>query len=257
MNALSVKGLNYSYSKKEKLFENLSFELSEGKILCVLGPNGSGKTTLIKQILFPDGKNADKVELFGKKSSTLSTADKSKLIGYVPQKIIPVNISVIQAVVMGRLPYKNILKSKPSAVDYDEAHEALKQMGIDHVADKQLGEISGGEAQKVFIAQSIVKKADIYFFDEPMSALDPEYQSGFLSMIKWLSESGKTVVFSTHNPNHLFSLPDAEVALVDRFHKLHRYEKVSQEMFGKIESIYNNRIIVKKDADGELCAVFI
>lgn len=256
MKALSVNGLTYSYNKKEKLFENISFELEHGKILCVLGPNGSGKTTLIRQILFPERQNFEKIKLFGKPVSQYNVCDKSKTIGYVPQKIVPANISVIQTVVMGCMPYKKILKSRPSTEDYHKALNVMKQMGIEHLAEKQLSDISGGEVQKVYIAQSMVKNAELYIFDEPMAALDPEYQAEFLSLIKWLSDRGKTVIFSTHNPSHLFSVPEAEIALLDRFHSIHRYEKLSPEIFGDIESVYNNRITVKHDANGEVFAVF-
>jgi len=256
MKALSVKELSYSYNKKEPLFENLSFDLDAGKLLCILGPNGSGKTTLIRQVLFPEKENSQRIELFGKKCSELSVSEKSKLVGYVPQKIISSNISVLQTVVMGRMAYKNVIRSKPVDEDYAEAYKALRQMGIEHLSERQLGSISGGEVQRVFIAQSIVKNAKLYVFDEPMAALDPEYQSGFLKLIKWLSENGKTVIFSTHNPNHLFSLPEAEAALIDSSHKLHRFGCVSPGLFGETERIYNHSMSIKKDENGEVFAVF-
>ncbi|MBE7064231.1 MAG: ABC transporter ATP-binding protein [Ruminococcaceae bacterium] len=256
MKALSVDKLSFSYNKKESLLDNISFELEEGRILCILGPNGSGKTTLIHEILYPGKKNASKIELFGEKVCDIPYSDVSKSIGYVPQQIVPVNVSVIQTVVMGRTPYKKKLFSKFSPDDYIVAYDALEQMGIKHLAEKTLECLSGGEVQRVFIAQSIVKNAKLYVFDEPMAALDPEYQTEFLRLIKWLSENGKTVIFTTHNPNHLFALQDAEAALIDTNHKLHRFAAVSDELLTKTEEIYNYSMTVKFDENGRAFAVF-
>lgn len=256
MKALSVDKLCFSYNKKEPLLDNISFDLEEGRILCILGPNGSGKTTLIHEILYSGKKNASKIELFGKKICDISHGDVSKLVGFVPQQIVPVNISVIQTVIMGRNPYKKNVFSKFSQEDYNIAYSALEQMGIKHLSEKTLESLSGGEVQRVFIAQSIVKNAKLYVFDEPMAALDPEYQTEFLRLIKWLSENGKTVIFTTHNPNHMFALPEAESALIDSYHKIHRFSSVSDELFIKTEEIYNYSMSVKVNESGMAFAVF-
>lgn len=257
MKALSVDKLSFSYNKKELLLDNISLDLEAGRILCILGPNGSGKTTLIHEILYPEKANAEKIELFGEKVCNIPHRDVAKIVGYVPQQIIPVNVSVIQTVVMGRTPYKKKFFSKFSNEDYEQAYSALDQMGIKHLAEKTLESLSGGEVQRVFIAQSIVKNAKLYIFDEPMAALDPEYQSEFLKLIKWLSENRKTVIFTTHNPNHLFALPETEAALIDKNHKLHRFSAVTDALLAKTEEIYNHSMSVKFDANGKAFAVFV
>lgn len=256
MKALSVDKLNFSYNKRESLLNDISFDLEDGRILCILGPNGSGKTTLIHELLYPGKENSSKIKLFGYQVCNISHKDFSKSVGYVPQQIVPVNISVIQTVVMGRTPYKKKLFSRFSEEDYSIAYNALEQMGIKHLAEKTLESLSGGEVQRVFIAQSIVKNAKLYVFDEPMAALDPEYQSEFLKLIKWLSENGKTVIFTTHNPNHLFALQDVEAALIDTNHKLHRFAAVSDELITKTEEIYNHSMSVKFDETGKSFAIF-
>ncbi len=245
MNALEIKNLSFSYRAGHRLLENIYMSAEDGEILCLLGPNGSGKTTLISQILFPDKSNASKIALFGKKMSELTLKERARLVGYVPQKIPPLHISVFQTVLMGRYPYSKTVSLRPTDDDIEITDSAIEKMGLTHLRDRQLNILSGGEIQRVFIAQSIAKKARIYFFDEPMSALDPEYQASFLSLLDAISREGATVVFSTHNPGHLFSLQNARAAILDKEHRLTELNINNENDLRKIESVYENSMKIK------------
>ena len=245
MNVLEISNFSFSYFLEQPLLTDISMSLEEGEIYCLLGPNGSGKTTLISQILFPSESNKQNIKLSGKRICDISLVEQAKLVGYVPQKIVPLHISVIQTVIMGRYPYQKNIFLKPKDEDYQTAYKAIEQMGLTNLADRQLSTLSGGEVQRVFIAQSLAKNAKLYFFDEPMSALDPQYQSDFLSLINWLASQGKSVFFTTHNPNHLFSLKNARAGILDKSHQFTQLNKVAHEGTEKIQEVFGDSLSIE------------
>ena len=258
MSLLEIRNLSFSYRKDKPLLKDVSLNLEKGDIFCLIGPNGSGKTTFMSQILFPTKGNQNHILIDGMKASKMSLINRAKCFGYIPQKIPFPHLSVIQAVVMGRYPFKKGISLKADKTDLDESFNALEIMGLSSLADRQLNTLSGGEIQRVFIAQSIVKQAKIYFFDEPMSALDPEYQADFLKTITWLSKQGATIVFSTHNPNHLFSLnAKKRVGIIDRYHQFKEIDMNTTEGIRNIESAYNDTVsIVFSQSQKQYVALF-
>ena len=245
MSVLEIDNLSFSYRKDEPLLQNVSVSFQKGDIFCLLGPNGSGKTTLISQILFPSKENRDRIKVNRTSVSQMSLSERAKRFGYVPQKIPFPHISVIQTVIMGRYPHKRNPFLKVDAKDQRLAEEALKQLGLTHHANRQLYTLSGGEVQRVFIAQSIAKQAEIYFFDEPMSALDPEYQAIFLDLISWLSERNATIIFTTHNPNHVFSLnKKTRVGILGKNHVFQEVAIDTQHGIEAIEKAYNGAVSI-------------
>lgn len=245
MNVLEIDRMSFSYRADRPLLDNISLCLQDGDIFCLLGPNGSGKTTFISQVLFPNKMNRERIKAAGTAVSQMTLPERAKLFGYVPQKIPFPHISVMQTVLMGRYPHSEKIMFGPSAADREIAHDALEQLGIERYAERQLNTLSGGEIQRVFIAQSIAKQAKIYFFDEPMSALDPEYQSFFLKMLLWLSQRGAAIVFTTHDPNHLFSLKaKTRVGIIGSDHRFKEVDIEMEDGLREIEDAYNGAISI-------------
>ena len=257
-NILEVKDLSFSYYKQQSLLKKISFSLTDGEIFGLLGPNGSGKTTLIRQILFPTKENMKKIIFAGKRIDSLDLKTRAKMIGYIPQKLSTPSISVLQTVIMGTFPHSKSLFLKPTDQDRETALEALDQVGMKEFADRKLDSLSGGEIQRVFIAQSIAKDAKLCFFDEPMAALDPEYQRDFLKMILWLSEKGTTIVFTTHNPNHIFSMNRLiRVGVIDKFHVFKEVNMEDEDGISDIESAFGGAISIKRNQfDGNHATFF-
>lgn len=258
MKVLNVENLSFSYRWDKPLLENISFSLNGGDIFCLLGPNGSGKTTLMSQILFPLKENREKICLFGKPLSQMKRNEQAKLLGYVPQKIPYPHISVLQTVIMGRYPHQDKLFFKPSEADFQIAQDVLAQLGLGEYANRQLNTLSGGEIQRVFIAQSLAKQAKIYFFDEPMSALDPEYQSDFLKMLRWLADTGAAVFFTTHNPNHAFSLSgNVRICVLDKSHHFWEIDTSNQASICEIGEVFNGALAIERnELSGNYSATF-
>ena len=185
MNKLvDVKNISFSYDKDSPaVFENISFSIEKGDVLCVLGPNGTGKTTLIKCINGLHKVNEGEVYLNGSSIQTLSFKDISRMVGYIPQGHVPsFPFNVFDVVLMGRSPYLSITSS-PKERDREIAMNALETLGIEDLKDKPYTNLSGGERQLVFLARVLAQEPDLLILDEPTNHLDFGNQIKLLEII--------------------------------------------------------------------------
>ena len=198
MSGVKVKELTFGYGDKVVL-DHLSFEVSKGEILAILGPNGSGKTTLLKclnMLLKPQGSFF--IESFD--ISKLNKKDIAKFVGYVPQMHSPVfPYKVIDVVVSGRTPHLGF--STPTKQDYDNAYNILNKLGLTHLADKPYTQLSGGQLRLVLIARALIQKPKVLLLDEPTSHLDLKNKVLVLKILKEITSEGITVIMSEHDPS--------------------------------------------------------
>ncbi|KGK97729.1 iron ABC transporter ATP-binding protein [Methanococcoides methylutens] len=201
---LRVNNASYSYDGKKNVFENISFSLNKGETLCILGPNGIGKSTLIKclgNVLNLSNGNA---YIDGRDVSSMSRTEIAKKIGYVPQadqSVFP--FSILDFVMLGRAPHLPFFSS-PGEKDLKIAENAIVKVGISHLMDSSVTEISGGEKQLALIARALAQEPEILLLDEPTSHLDFGNQVRVLNLIDKLSSQGTSVIMSTHFPDHAF-----------------------------------------------------
>ena len=209
---LDVKNISFSY-ENELIFENISFSIEKGDVLCILGPNGTGKTTLIKCLTNIHEIDSGEIFIKGKNIKKLSFKQISKHVGYIPQSHIPTfPFSVFDVVLMGRAPYLN-LGENPNDEDKKIALNALKILGLEDLKDKEYTNLSGGERQLVFLARVLCQQPDILILDEPTSHLDFGNQIKLLEIIDNLAESGLSIIMSSHFPDHAF-LSSTKVAIM-------------------------------------------
>ncbi|MSV26722.1 MAG: zinc ABC transporter ATP-binding protein [Nitrosarchaeum sp.] len=215
MIALEVKDISISYNNHLAV-DKISFDVQEGDLLGIVGPNGAGKTTLFRAILGLEQYSAGKIKLFGFEGPKYHTL--LSLIGYVPQRVefepnFPATVSDI--VSMGIISDKTIAKGakliqqcgccwnrvyKNIGNNSDKIIEALRTVGLEHLKNRRIGELSGGELQRVFIAKSLVKDPILLILDEPVTSVDVESQTKFYNVIKKINEENKiTVVWSSHD----------------------------------------------------------
>ena len=201
---LGVDNLSFEYVEKKPVFTNISFTVNRGDIFTILGPNGTGKSTLIKCLVGILSPGEGEIRLSGKTYGKMSNSDLARIIAYVPQThqiIFP--FPVLEYVLMGRSPHLPVF-GQPSLPDYSMAMQALEQIGIDHLADRSISEISGGEMQLVSIARALAQTPSILVLDEPTSHLDFGNQFRVLSIIEKLAEEGISIIMSSHFPDHAF-----------------------------------------------------
>jgi zinc transport system ATP-binding protein len=199
VDSLSVAGLSYRYNSSEVL-SNVSFHLREGDFLGLVGPNGSGKTTLIRLVLGLLKPTKGSILLFGQEPFRFK--DWSR-VGYLPQNIQGFNphfpATVREIVSLGLLSRRSFPKRIGSA---DEAtiDRALAVMGVLAIKGELIGELSGGQLQRVLLAKAMVCDPEILILDEPTTALDPETRDRFFAILRELNEKRRvTIIIITHD----------------------------------------------------------
>ncbi len=202
--AIVATSLGYAYIKEEWIFRHLDLALPKGSVFAILGPNGRGKTTFLKTLLGIEKPTEGHVSMIGQSA-------------FVPQLFsVTFAYSVLDMVVMGRAK-KIGLFSQPSCRDYDAALEALSRFGLEKLAHRSFGELSGGQRQLVIIARALVSDAQILVLDEPTSALDLKNQEMILQWIHKLSREEKmTILFTTHHPHHAYAVANRVLLMFDQ-----------------------------------------
>lgn len=210
---LEISGAEFSYNGDRKIFENINFSLGKGEVLCILGPNGTGKSTLIKCINGLIKLTKGNIYLKNEEIETMSKTDIAKVMGYIPQTHASTfAFSVSDVVLLGRTPHLGLTES-PGQKDYKIARNAMKSLGILHLENKPYTKVSGGERQLVLMARVLTQQPQILLLDEPTSHLDFGNQIRTLKIIKQLSESGLSILMTSHFPDHAFLSSDNVIIL--------------------------------------------
>jgi len=180
----------------------VSFSLGAGETLCVLGPNGGGKTTLFRTLLGLLEPHAGTIRLQAKPLGGLTRNHIARLIGYVPQgHSAYFAFTVRELVLMGRSAHVGAFAS-PGRKDREVAARALESLGIAHLADTPVTEVSGGERQLALVARALAQEPRLLVLDEPTASLDFGNQVRVLERIVALARAGIAVLFSSHDPDH-------------------------------------------------------
>ncbi|MCL2116028.1 MAG: ABC transporter ATP-binding protein [Methanobrevibacter sp.] len=202
---IEVKEISFSYNNGDNnIFENISFSINKGDVLCILGPNGTGKTTLLKCLNGLQDIKSGEILLNGKNLKSMPFPEISKLVGYIAQgHVSTFPFSVIDVVLMGRSPYISLTDS-PMEKDFKIAERSLKDLGILDMRDRPYTTLSGGEKQLVFLARVLTQEPKLLILDEPTSHLDFGNQIRLLELIENLSKKGLAIIMSSHFPDHTF-----------------------------------------------------
>ena len=182
---LSVEGVTFHYGSIKAL-EKVTFKVSSGEVLGVIGPNGSGKTTLLRCINRVLKPKFGVVLIDNKDMATLGRREIAKRVGVVPQESsISFPFTVLDIVLMGRTPY---LRRLGGAAERDlmVVENAMRATNTLHLAERRIDEISGGEKQRVIIARALAQEPKILLLDEPTLHLDINHQLEILELIKRL-----------------------------------------------------------------------
>jgi manganese/zinc/iron transport system ATP- binding protein len=193
--ALEINDLTVAYQSKPVLWD-VDLRIPDGMLMAIVGPNGAGKSTLIKAALGLVPRAAGDIHFYGK-----SYAQARDLIGYVPQRgsvdwDFPT--TVIDVVMMGLYRQLGWLK-RPAKREREIAMNALEQIGIADLANRQISQLSGGQQQRTFLARALVQDAQLYFMDEPFAAVDAVTEKAIIALLRELRSRGKTVIVVHHD----------------------------------------------------------
>ncbi len=194
---IEIKDLNFSYGSKIVL-KDLNINLKSG-ITGIVGPNAAGKSTLMKCIYGMNKYNGS-IEIKGKDLAGMDRSEKNRILGYLPQEetYIP-RLTVIETVLLGNMEN---LSYKLSKDEIDQAYRVLSYLDLEDLDDRYLIELSGGQRQMVYIAQTLIKNPEIILMDEPTNNLDIKRQIEFCKMLRTLNlEKDISIVVILHDLN--------------------------------------------------------
>lgn len=212
--SISVNDVTVRYNNGHIAIYDMTFHLVGGTTCALVGVNGSGKSTLFKSLMGLVKPQQGEIKLCG---LPISSALKKNLVSYVPQSEdvdwqFPV--SVYDVVMMGRYGYMNFLRI-PNELDKQKVQQAMQRVNIEHLADRQIGELSGGQKKRVFLARALAQQSQIILLDEPFTGVDVKTENAIMDLLDQLRSEGHLILISTHN---LGTIPDFcdQVVMINR-----------------------------------------
>jgi len=198
---LEVESLSLAYDRNV-VMRDLTFQVTPGEMVGLIGPNGSGKSTIIKalsRVIYP---HSGEILLDGKNISKIPREELARLLGVVPQMpLLPGTFTAFEIVLMGRNPHLGLFRYE-SEKDMAITWQAMEKTATQPLAERRVGELSGGEIQRIVIARVLAQEPKSILLDEPTANLDISHQVEILDMIKNLClENNLTVVTALHDLN--------------------------------------------------------
>ena len=212
--AIKVDAVTVHYGPVLAL-DRATLSLDKGRICGLVGMNGSGKSTLLKAIMGLVKPDAGTVTIAGE---TPTMARRNGAISYVPQSEdvdwqFP--LSVQDVVMMGRYGHMGMSR-RPRKADKVAVAEAMERVELSNYAHRQIGQLSGGQKKRVFVARGMAQKATTLLLDEPFAGVDKRSEATICSLLKELAGEGATILVSTHDLQALPALADEAVLLMRR-----------------------------------------
>ncbi|GAB4098404.1 metal ABC transporter ATP-binding protein [Sinomonas halotolerans] len=212
--AVDVRDVTVHYGDVLAL-DKATLSLDPGRICGLIGMNGSGKSTLFKAVMGIVKPDSGTVRVFG---GSPAEARRAGTVGYVPQSegvdwAFPV--SVRDVVMMGRYGGLGFTR-RPRAEDHDAVAAALDRVELAHLADRQIGQLSGGQRKRAFVARGIAQGASVLLLDEPFAGVDKRSEATITRLLRELADDGAAILISTHDLHALPDLADEAVLLLHR-----------------------------------------
>ena len=209
---ISVNNLSVTYSNAKLALYNASCTVEPGSITALVGPNGSGKSTLFKSIMGFLKPTQGQIRIGG---LPVQNAQKKQLMAYVPQSDeVDWNfpVSVFDVVMMGRYGYMNLLRI-PGSKDRRLVMESIERVNMNEFRDRQIGELSGGQKKRAFLARALAQEGKIILLDEPFSGVDVKTEKRMIDLLIQLRSEGHTILVSTHDLASISTFCDRTILL--------------------------------------------
>ncbi|WP_414620489.1 metal ABC transporter ATP-binding protein [Calothrix sp. CCY 0018] len=211
--AVQVEEVTVAYNGKVAL-HSANLQLNRGSISGLVGMNGSGKSTLFKSIMGFVKPTNGRVFIQG---MPIKKAQKQNLVAYIPQSEdvdwhFPIDVQSV--VMMGRYGYMNILRI-PRENDRQAVAESLARTNMSEFKFRQIGELSGGQKKRAFVARALAQQAQIILLDEPFAGVDVKTEKALIQLLIELRNMGHTILISTHDLSSISTFCD-DVVLINR-----------------------------------------
>jgi len=198
---IKIKDAVVSY-REDVALQGVSLEVKKGEFIGIIGPNGAGKTTMLTVINGMGNLVSGQARVLGLPVNRRNGTKLRRKIGYVAQAEdfdprLPINVrETVMAGGYGRLGPLH----RPSKTDWERVESILGKVGIEHLAQRPIGHLSGGEYQRAAIARALIQEPEIFLFDEPTAAIDEKAQWEILNLIQLIhKERDMTTLFVTHD----------------------------------------------------------
>lgn len=201
---ICARGVTVTYANGHTALRDASFETPVGSITALVGVNGSGKSTLFKAVMGFVPLSAGQVQVLG---LPVAQAMRQRLMAYVPQsEEVDWNFPVLvqDVVMMGRYGHMGFMRL-PRQADRAAVRQALERVDMSALAGRQIGELSGGQKKRVFLARALAQQARVILLDEPFTGVDVKTESAIIDLLRQLRDEGCVILVSTHN---LGSVPE-------------------------------------------------
>jgi iron complex transport system ATP-binding protein len=210
---LEIHSLSVSYGLRMAL-DHVSLDVQPGEIVAVIGPNGAGKSTLIRAVSGVLPLHSGQVTIRGRELAILSTVERARCLAVVPQAhSLPAAFTVYEAVLLGRTPYLGWM-GRAGQSDHAAVQRALQRTQALPLAERLVGELSGGEQQRVLLARALAQETPALLLDEPTTYLDLQHQSGLLNLVRSLADEQKLAVLMVLHDLNLAGLYADRLALL-------------------------------------------
>ena len=203
-NGITVNDVTVTYRNGHTALRNASFEIPTGTITALVGVNGAGKSTLFKAIMgfVPAAKG--EITVLG---MPVKDALRQNIVAYVPQSeevdwSFPVLVEDV--VMMGRYGHMGFLR-RPSQLDHDVVTSSLERVNMIEFRHRQIGELSGGQRKRVFLARALAQEGKVVLLDEPFTGVDVQTEDAIIRLLREMRDEGRVMLVSTHN---LGSVPE-------------------------------------------------
>ena len=201
---ITTTNLSVTYRNGHTALRNASFEIPNGTITALVGVNGAGKSTLFKALMGFLPPATGEISILG---MSVKNALKKNIVAYVPQAeevdwSFPVLVEDV--VMMGRYGHMGFLRN-PKKADLQSVTSALERVDMINFRHHQIGELSGGQRKRVFLARALAQNGEVVLLDEPFTGVDVQTEEAIIQLLREMRDEGKIILVSTHN---LGSVPE-------------------------------------------------
>ena len=252
---LKTSQLACGYSGQAVLAD-INIEIAAGEIVSIIGPNGAGKTTLLKTMTGILAPLKGRVEIEGRDPAAIARRDLAQKIAVVGQSAEIPTLTVIDYVLLGRLPFFGRYQFFETRQDRECAQKFMELTGITHLQDNLVSQISGGERQLAAIARALVQEPSLLFLDEPTSHLDITHQTRIMELIATLNrELSLTVIMVMHDLNLAGEYSDRLILLDADQGRVYQTGPASEFLTPEsIRHIYQTEVLIEKNPlSGQPC----